>query len=268
MVFADILIDKTDLMRYNGSKSAGGNAMNFMSIAKRSEPLLSCPMHKHPCWELIYQLDAPTTAVTALGSFAVKPGELIVIPPDTPHRTMSDTPFRDFCIKLDRLDFPHTPTVVRDTDGAILGIYELLNGLCHEYDEAGTALIETLGEALVLAVKKATTALREPTAVIRFKNLLHENVENPYFDLTEGIRALGYHPDYFRRSFKRHTALSPLQYLNGLRIERAKVLLRLESSLSVGEIAVRCGFSDPLYFSTAFKRHTGLSPLAYRKGEK
>ena len=242
--------------------------MNFMSIAKRTEPLLSCPMHKHPCWELIYQLDAPTTAVTALGSFPVMPGELIIIPPQTPHRTVSDTPFRDFCMKFDRLDFPHTPTVVRDTDGTIIGLYDLLLGVCDERDAAGTALIETLGEALVLAVKKATSALREPTAVTRFKNLLHENVGNPYFDLTDGIRALGYHPDYFRRSFKHHTTLSPLQYLNGLRIERAKDLLRLESSLSVGEIAVRCGFSDPLYFSTAFKRHTGRSPLAYRKGEK
>ena len=268
MVFADKIIDKKDLLRYNDNKRTGGGTMNFMSIAKRSEPLLSCPMHKHPCWELIYQLDAPTTAVTALGSFDVKPGELIVIPPNTPHRTVSDTPFRDFCIKLDRLDFPHTPTVVRDTDGTILGIYELLNGLCHEHDEAGTALIETLGEALVLAVKKATAALREPTAIVRFKNLLHENVGNPYFDLTEGIRALGYHPDYFRRSFKRYTSLSPLRYLNGLRIERAKDLLRLETSLSVGEIAARCGFSDPLYFSTAFKAQVGISPLNYRKGEK
>ena len=49
-------------------------------------------------------------------------------------------------------------------------------------------------------------------------------------------------------------------------MERAKDLLRLESSLSVGEIALRCGFRDPLYFSTAFRSETGVSPLEYRKG--
>ena len=100
---------------------------------------------------------------------------------------------------------------------------------------------------------------------MQFKRLLLSNVENPYFDLGEAIRGLGYHPDYFRRSFKRHTSLSPLAYLNRMRIGRAKDLLRLEPSLSVGEISCRCGFRDPLYFSTAFKHAEGISPLEYRK---
>jgi AraC family transcriptional regulator, transcriptional activator of pobA len=41
-------------------------------------------------------------------------------------------------------------------------------------------------------------------------------------------------------------------------------LLRF-TDLSVGEIAHRVGFGDPLYFSRAFKRHTGRAPLAYRE---
>ena len=40
-------------------------------------------------------------------------------------------------------------------------------------------------------------------------------------------------------------------------------LLRF-TDLTVGEIAFRVGFGDPLYFSRAFKRHTGRAPLAYR----
>jgi AraC family transcriptional activator of pobA len=47
------------------------------------------------------------------------------------------------------------------------------------------------------------------------------------------------------------------------RMLEAARLLRF-SDLSVGEIAFRAGFSDPLYFSRAFKRHYGEAPMAYR----
>src|SRR3954447_22401501 len=40
-------------------------------------------------------------------------------------------------------------------------------------------------------------------------------------------------------------------------------LLRF-SDLSVGEVAFRAGFADPLYFSRAFKRHQGEAPMVYR----
>ncbi len=40
-------------------------------------------------------------------------------------------------------------------------------------------------------------------------------------------------------------------------------LLRF-TDLTVQEIGHRTGFRDPLYFSRAFKRHQGESPLAYR----
>lgn len=242
-------------------------AINLTITKKPSAPILSCQMHVHPQWEMIYQLDAPTTAVTALGSYRVEPGELIIIPPNVQHKTVSDTPFRDFCAKLEHLDAPQTPTVVRDIDGTILALYNVIAGVQDERSDTDAALLlEKLGEALCLAVRRATTALSKPQAVEAFRRILRENIENPYFDMTESIRSLGYHPDYFRRLFKQHTAVSPLRYLNGMRMERAKDLLRLESSLSVGEIALRCGFRDPLYFSTAFRSETGVSPLEYRKG--
>ena len=40
-------------------------------------------------------------------------------------------------------------------------------------------------------------------------------------------------------------------------------LLRF-TDLTVGEVAHRVGFDDPLYFSRAFKRHAGEPPMAYR----
>ena len=44
-------------------------------------------------------------------------------------------------------------------------------------------------------------------------------------------------------------------------------LLRF-TDLTVGEIAFRVGFEDPLYFSRAFKRHSGLAPQGYREAQR
>ena len=41
-------------------------------------------------------------------------------------------------------------------------------------------------------------------------------------------------------------------------------LLRF-TDLTVGEVAFRVGYADPLYFSRAFKRHAGEPPMAYRE---
>ena len=48
------------------------------------------------------------------------------------------------------------------------------------------------------------------------------------------------------------------------RMLEAARLLRF-TNLTVGEVAFRAGFEDPLYFSRAFKRHDGEPPLAYRE---
>ena len=156
--------------------------MNSIITKKPSSPILSCNMHTHAQWELIYQLDAPTTAVTSLGNHRVEPGELIIIPPGIPHRTVSDTPFRDFCAKLEHLDAPQTPTVVRDIDGTILALYNLIATVQDERNDTDSALLlGKLEEALCLAVKRATSALSKPQAIEAFRRILRENIENPYF---------------------------------------------------------------------------------------
>ena len=55
---------------------------------------------------------------------------------------------------------------------------------------------------------------------------------------------------------------SPLQFLTGLRIERAKDMLRVRatSGLTVEAVARSAGFRSNYYFSRVFKKCTGLSP--------
>jgi transcriptional regulator GlxA family with amidase domain len=66
------------------------------------------------------------------------------------------------------------------------------------------------------------------------------------------------------RRFKQATGVSPGLYLQQLRLEHARELLR-DSNLSVTEIAAKVGYQDVGYFSTLFRAHMALSPTAYRK---
>lgn len=67
---------------------------------------------------------------------------------------------------------------------------------------------------------------------------------------------------YFSHTFKCRMNISPMQYLNSLRIEKAKEFLT-SNSLSVGAIAKLVGYDDPLYFSRVFKKNTGIAPHKY-----
>lgn len=65
-----------------------------------------------------------------------------------------------------------------------------------------------------------------------------------------------------RRIFLSESGMPPKDYINSLRLERAKTLLRGGVS-EVCEVAEMCGFDDPSYFSRFFKKHTGMTPGEY-----
>jgi len=81
----------------------------------------------------------------------------------------------------------------------------------------------------------------------------------------EGLaRVAGVSPRHFIRAFQQSTGMTPIRYVQGQRIERAKELL-LGSPLSATEIALGCGFSHAQHFSNCFRRATGQSPSQYRR---
>jgi transcriptional regulator GlxA family with amidase domain len=67
----------------------------------------------------------------------------------------------------------------------------------------------------------------------------------------------------FNRRFKNATEQSPLQYLQGVRIEIAKDLLQT-SNLNVSEVADKIGYQDVGYFTALFIKLLATSPREYR----
>jgi len=68
----------------------------------------------------------------------------------------------------------------------------------------------------------------------------------------------------FVRRFKAETGMTPSEYISVLRLQKAKSLLA-ETPLPIRQIAYACGFENEYYFSNFFKKHTTLSPTAFRK---
>ena len=79
--------------------------------------------------------------------------------------------------------------------------------------------------------------------------------------LAERLRV---NPAYLTRAFKEAFGVSPGRYVLDLRVSYARKLLEEEPDREVKEIAAELGYSDQCYFSRAFKRIVGVSPLEYR----
>ena len=82
--------------------------------------------------------------------------------------------------------------------------------------------------------------------------------------LAELAALTGLSEHHFCRSFVRSTGTPPHRWLLNQRVARAQQLLS-SSLLTVAEIAASVGYEDPSYFARLFKRHTGVTPLTYRK---
>jgi len=89
----------------------------------------------------------------------------------------------------------------------------------------------------------------------------HFSISNP---VEEMIKRSTLADRTFKRRFVSATGLTPIAYVQRLRIEDAKQRLE-RSDDSVDEISWRVGYEDPAFFRRLFKRTTGLAPGAYRK---
>lgn len=77
--------------------------------------------------------------------------------------------------------------------------------------------------------------------------------------ITDVAAQTGIGERYLRKLFAQYLNLSPLDYLNQIRINKAIELLR-NTEMSIKEICFTCGFKSPQYFSRVFKQQMGITP--------
>ena len=96
---------------------------------------------------------------------------------------------------------------------------------------------------------------------------INSNLASPTLSVRDTAKEIGVSEVYLRRIFNSSLGLSPKEYIMKSRIDMAKELIE-GGFYSVFECAVLCGFPDPKYFATAFKRLTGISPSRYKEENK
>jgi AraC-like DNA-binding protein len=82
--------------------------------------------------------------------------------------------------------------------------------------------------------------------------------------LPQVARQTGFSVPVFCRVFKQTTGMNFVSYLNKIRVEKAKALLKT-SGLNILQVGHACGFQTPHHFIRNFKQWTGLTPGDYRK---
>lgn len=93
---------------------------------------------------------------------------------------------------------------------------------------------------------------------------IHHNYTKDNISITELSYISSMSEVYFRRVFGKVMGISPIRYINNLKIAHAKELLETQM-YSVSKVAELSGFHDESYFSREFKKNVGICPSEYGK---
>lgn len=124
-------------------------------------------------------------------------------------------------------------------------------------------LTDILTEPCTRSYETEATLSNIPEYIRKMKNILDERYRE---QLSLGLLEYELNLSKYRlcREFSRYYQVSPLQYLNSVRMEKAKNLL-LTSFNTVHEIGSSVGIENTNHFITLFKRSTGSTPLSFRQ---
>jgi YesN/AraC family two-component response regulator len=102
---------------------------------------------------------------------------------------------------------------------------------------------------------------RHQSVMRKVLGFIEKNISDD-IDFTDLMEHHGFSPNHFRKIFKDFTGLSPVDYVNRLRIVKACDYLQ-NTNIPIGEIAGHVGIYDSNYFTRLFKQYMGFTPKQY-----
>jgi len=269
---------------------AGLPEVPMLGYCHYRNPRPDVPEHWHPgCAEIHYCVRNTLTFGFNDRTYRLGPGEVFVNLPGERHTVsehpkglilywvivrldpggkrpfLGQPPVEAAALRQSLLHIPHRH--FRGTD-AIKRLFHSLHLLA---DEPATPLrslrLRAAALTLLLEVLAAAREHTVPAAESRIENVLHAMRNHPErsYPVDALARQAGMAPNHFITRFRLLTGLPPRQFLLDCRMQAARRLLR-ESDAAVTELAMRLGFCSSQHFASLFKRHTGVTPLAYRAG--
>jgi YesN/AraC family two-component response regulator len=136
---------------------------------------------------------------------------------------------------------------------------------CDTIEEIEEQLFPYLEETIPLfQVKKEHDHNRLITSIIED---IRKHYSNPQLCAEQYAEQYSMSPIYLGRLFKQYTAKSIAEYINSIRVEKAKKLL-INTDNPVNEIVKEIGFTYANYFYSIFKKYNGVTPTEYRQKQK
>ncbi len=170
------------------------------------------------------------------------------------------------CIFFDSLNpLPEKPILIKCDSSGIEKMFLTLSDVYNRIDSNAFECCAAFYELLSLINKnindKSNLNKDKTDMVIEYIN---SHFCDSFIDIGKLADMSGCSMDYFRHKFKRIYGLSPLQYINRLKLKYIKSMI-CENIYSLTYISEKTGFSDLNYFSRFFKKHTGMSPTEYMR---
>ena len=203
--------------------------------------------------------------------FTASAGDILLLPSNVPYsgkklsETVSFIAVEFKCLEAARLGKIGAPCVIKsnrfDLLLKIFGeiIYSWKNKLLVSDFEIKSFIYTVLSE-----IYKQQDSQRSTAPIDKILAFIGESIERSDLSLDLICRHFYISESQVRRNIRKKTGLSPNEYINALRINKAKAEL-LSTSKTVKEISSECGFSSPYYFSKVFSKSVGASPSEYRR---
>ncbi len=241
------------------------------------------PEHTHPAYMFILNFNEQVVVRLDGRNIVSRSGKVFALSPGVPHQELSaESPPRYIGMFINKTFFEKQYRSCSGTKPALFrgaffeageGLPHLLKRFMTEADSAlpgNRAVLSALGveicHSLIRAIIKSPASksrVAERIEVGRAIEHIHANLDQKLS--VEGMAAVAcLSPSHFARVFRKETGKSPMEYVNVLRLERAKKML-LARDRSVTEISVLCGFGSPSYLSSCFQKEYRITPSKYRR---
>lgn len=220
--------------------------------------------------QFLYTVGGCGTAFLDGRTYELKKGMMLYLPPNTAHEYHCDTGIWETIYitfggsgLVAFWDFePSVWAEFKSFD--FESRYDVLYSYKHRPEavkELSVALYSMLLE-LKDSVEGISPSAREKKHIMT--RAMHELAESDEPSLERIASRIGISEAHFCRMFKEYTGFRPFEYMNLLKLQKAKELLK-NTEMSISEISQSVGYESHSYFSMLFKRYMGVTPTEYRR---
>lgn len=237
-------------------------------------------IHWHDRMELLRVQRGMMYVVHGANIVEVHEGEILILPPKTPHRAYTIGSGIDYDVLMfDIRSFYNDSTLCRTHLPAVFDgrarfdiltsnreTLQCFDDIVSKWDCDSLEIISYIYRLLHLLFTHSLVELQtEIDKNDLVKNVIAYMGEHLSDDISTAslCARFGYTAAHFCRKFKDETGLTPMTYLKIYRMEKASKLLK-KGGLNISEVAAECGYPDSNYFTRCFKAHFGFPPSQLR----